>query len=197
MTSFVPATENFKRDLRFIVDDFAERSWVELLALLEFVGCRKMIKSFDVFAMGLSELKHLSDEASHAYLLKKLIAEEWGEGAPSTEFPFSRAGWNYFQGLDQRITAAVKDEASAYAAVSFAIERRVLEIYPLYSSMTRRKRVRETLLAILKDERGHDLLVEKLLPSSILDLLLVEEGEQWEMFEAELAGELRNISDQI
>ena len=46
-----------------------ELEWIDLLSQLEYVGCRKIVKSVGFEAVSLEILRHVSEEASHAYLL--------------------------------------------------------------------------------------------------------------------------------
>src|SRR5437868_9851335 len=82
-----------------------EREWIDLLSQLEYVGCRKIVKSVGFEAVSLDVLRHVSEEASHAYLLKSIAGDRsWRDGR------FAEAGWRYFQGLDQRISALPESE---------------------------------------------------------------------------------------
>src|SRR5437868_2781849 len=98
-----------------------ELEWIDLLSQLEFVGCRKIVKSVAFEAVSLEILRHVSEEASHAFLLKSVVEEgglrdrSWREGR------FAEAGWRYFQGLDQRISALPGSEGLRYPGVSWAI----------------------------------------------------------------------------
>ena len=62
---------------RIAADPALELEWIDLLAQLEYVGCRKIVKSVRSEDVSLDILRHVSEEASHAYLLKS-VAEEGG-----------------------------------------------------------------------------------------------------------------------
>jgi len=136
------------------VDDW-EQEFLNLLSQLEFVGCRKIIKSQPFDQVTAAMLKHLSEEAQHAYLIKEAALkindkeQSWAQGR------FTAAGWEYFQGLDQKISGLSEDRSLAYERVSWAIERRVLQVYPLYVKMTQWPHVKGTLELVLSQEKDH------------------------------------------
>src|SRR5579872_6459407 len=45
----------------------SELEWIDLLSQLEYVGCRKIVKSIGFESVSLEVLRHVSEEASHAY----------------------------------------------------------------------------------------------------------------------------------
>jgi hypothetical protein len=140
------------RDLlkRIAEDPAVELEWVDLLSQLEYVGCRKIVKSIGFEAVSLEILRHVSEEASHAYLLKSVVGERsWREGR------FAEAGWRYFQRLDQQVSALPESERLRYPGVSWAIERRVLVVYPAYLEVTRNDALRRALRRILAQEQQH------------------------------------------
>ncbi|HXX95437.1 MAG TPA: hypothetical protein VEN81_17585, partial [Planctomycetota bacterium] len=82
--------------LRISADPRLELEWIDLLSQLEYVGCRKIVKSVGFGEVSLEVLRHVSEEASHAYLLKA-VAEQLGLGGRSwRDGLFSEAGWGYF-----------------------------------------------------------------------------------------------------
>jgi hypothetical protein len=140
---------------RIVASPDLELEWIDLLSQLEYVGCRKIVKSVGFESVNLEILRHVSEEASHAYLLKAVVEEgglrdrSWREGR------FAEAGWRYFQGLDQRISALPASEGLRYPGVSWAIERRVLVVYPAYLKITRNESLKKALRRILAQEERH------------------------------------------
>ena len=140
---------------RIVASPDLELEWIDLLSQLEYVGCRKIVKSVGFESVNLEILRHVSEEASHAYLLKAVVEEgglrdrSWREGR------FAEAGWRYFQGLDQRISALPGSEGLRYPGVSWAIERRVLVVYPAYLKVTRNESLKKALRRILAQEERH------------------------------------------
>jgi hypothetical protein len=140
---------------RIVASPEIELEWVDLLSQLEYVGCRKIVKSVGFEAVSLEILRHVSEEASHAFLLKSVVEEgglrdrSWREGR------FAEAGWRYFQSLDQRISALPGSDGLRYPGVSWAIERRVLVVYPAYLQRTRNESLKKALRRILAQEERH------------------------------------------
>lgn len=130
---------------RICKDARLERHWINMLSLLEYVGCRKILKSVPFSDVNDEVLRHVFEESLHALTLKRLVkGSNWGE--------FAEIGWEYFQALDEAIS---KRTSPSYHAVSWAIEKRVLELYPLYLKKTRSAPVKRALRMILAQERRH------------------------------------------
>lgn len=132
-----------------------ELEWIDLLSQLEYVGCRKIVKSIGFESVSLEILRHVSEESSHAYLLKAVVEEgglrdrSWKDGR------FAEAGWRYFQELDRRVSSIPGSESLCYPGVSWAIERRVLIVYPAYLKATRNESLKRALRRILAQEERH------------------------------------------
>jgi hypothetical protein len=163
----------------------AELEWVDLLSQMEYVGFRKIAKAVPYDQVSLETLRHISEESSHAFLLKAaaekngLSARSWKEGL------FSEAGWRYFQGLDQGVEAAVSDRALCYPLVAVAVERRVLALYPAYLERTRIPEVKRAVDRILAQERAHARLFDdRALPADAVALACRLEERLWDEFAA-------------
>ena len=163
-----------------------ELEWIDLLSQLEYVGCRKIVKSVGFEAVSLEILRHVSEEASHAFLLKAVVEEgglrdrSWRDGR------FAEAGWRYFQGLDQRISALPGLEGLRYPGVSWAIERRVLVVYPAYLRLTRNESLKKALRRILAQEERHGAQFgEFAFPDGYLAQVAAIEEALWPQFTAE------------
>ena len=163
-----------------------ELEWIDLLSQLEYVGCRKIVKSVGFDSVSLEILRHVSEEASHAYLLKAVVEEgglrdrSWKEGR------FAEAGWRYFQGLDQRISTLPESEGLRYPGVSWAIERRVLMVYPAYLKATRNESLKRALRRILAQEERHGAQFSEVrYPDGYLDRIARIEESLWPSFVAE------------
>ncbi|MBI3854053.1 MAG: ferritin-like domain-containing protein [Planctomycetes bacterium] len=171
-----------------------ELEWIDLLSQLEYVGCRKIVKSVGFEAVSLEILRHVSEEASHAFLLKSVVEEgglrdrSWRDGR------FAAAGWRYFQELDQRVSALPGSEGLRYPAVSWAIERRVLVVYPAYLRLTRNESLRKALRRILAQEERHGAQFGEIrYPDGHLAQVARIEESLWPEFAAE-AGRLTLLS---
>jgi hypothetical protein len=164
-----------------------EREWVDLLSQLEYAGCRKIVKGVEFADVSLEVLRHVSEEASHAFLLKR-AAEESGLPRRSwTEGRFAEIGWTYFQTLDRTISAMPVDPAHRYPGVSWAVERRVLSLYPAYLRITRNEAVRSAVRRILAQERRHAARFgEAPFPPGFLARAAEVEERLWAAFTREL-----------
>jgi hypothetical protein len=162
-----------------------ELEWIDLLSQLEYVGCRKIVKSVGFESVTLEVLRHVSEEASHAFLLKAVVEEgglrdrSWREGR------LAEAGWRYFQALDQRISALPESEGLRYPGVSWAIERRVLVVYPAYLNVTRNDSLKKALRRILAQEERHGAQFREFrFPDGYLDQIARIEESLWPEFVA-------------
>lgn len=166
--------QSFERTLNQICHDARlELHWLNLLSFLEYVGCRKILKSVPYQEVTVDVLQHIFEEAFHAYSLKKFVSMPWEDGL------FTMVGWEYFQRLDEEISRHV---VPSYSAVSWAVEERVLNVYPLYLKETRRADVRIALGSILNQEKRH----AKQFSSFESDLLREIEEVRWKKFQQDL-----------
>ncbi len=165
-------------------DPDLEHNWVEMLSQLEYVGCRKMLRSLAWEDVDLKILKHIQEEAQHAYLLKLALGKKglssWGQN------PLGELGWEYFAGLDESLTQ-LDTEEMPYALTSWAIEQRALAVYPAYLARTTNADIRRAVRTVLAQEEHHakffgdEAWSEKL----IADILSIEK-RHWEAFEMAL-----------
>ena len=178
---------------RTVVDADFEREWVDLFSQLEYVGCRKIVKAVPYDRISLETLRHIAEEASHAFLLKSaaermgLPERSWKDGR------FSEAGWRYFQGLDRGVEASVSDRALCYPLVAAAVERRVLALYPAWLERTKNADIRRALTRILAQEKRHAELFDGTgLPSDALATACALEERLWSDFMAALGSYRRH-----
>ena len=171
---------------RVVASPDVELEWIDLLSQLEYVGCRKIVKSVGFEAVSLEVLRHVSEEASHAFLLTSVVEEgglrdrSWREGR------FAEAGWRYFQGLDQRISALPESDGLRYPGVSWAIERRVLVVYPAYLKITRNDSLKKALRRILAQEERHGAQFGEIAyPDGYLAKVAAIEASLWPEFVAQ------------
>jgi len=157
-----------------------ESEWLDLLSLLEYVGCRKIIKSVSYGQISRDVLRHISDEASHAFLLK-ILAERIGEKCEFSNRRLSVSGWDYFQGVDLSVSSLLPSDS--YRAVSYIIEQRVLDVYPKYLELTTSPEVKRVLHQILSQEKNHGAaFCRGLFPSDkILEMHAIE-NSHWDRF---------------
>jgi hypothetical protein len=171
---------------RMTADRDAELEWVDLLSQLEYVGCRKIVKSHRFDAVSLDVLRHISEEASHALLLKAAAEKN---GLPSRSWKdglLGAAGWRYFQSLDRGVEQQLGSVDLCYALVSVAVERRVLAMYPMYLERTKLDDVRRAVTRILAQEKRHARQFDDLaLPPDAVTAACALEERLWSEFSAE------------
>lgn len=161
-----------------------EAQWLDMLSQMEYVGCRKILKAVSYEAVDLSVLQHAAEEASHAFLLKEAAAR-LGRGGATWKGPLSEIGWKYFKELDERVSALQSD--GHYPAVSWAIERRVMELYPAYLAATRDPGVRTAVSAILAQEKRHGAQFDAVeISAEVKREAAAIEAELWETFHSSL-----------
>lgn len=146
------ADETFVKWLGGIVGTEREGWFLELLAQLEYVGCRKILKGVPFGEVTVEVLQHVSEEAQHAFLLKNQAVRVHGNKT-WTDSMFGAAGWRYFSDLDREIS--LRCQGSEYQWVSWAIEQRVLWVYPQYLELTQNAAVQATIRVILAQEARH------------------------------------------
>ena len=171
---------------RMTADRESELEWVDLLSQLEYVGCRKIVKSVRFDAVSLDVLRHISEEASHALLLKSaaekngLPARSWKDGL------LGAAGWRYFQSLDRGVEQQLGSADLCYALVSVAVEKRVLSLYPMYLERTKLDDVHKAVVRILAQEKRHARQFDDLaLPPDAVSAACALEERLWSEFSAE------------
>ena len=138
-----------------------EADWLELLAQLEYIGCRKILRAVPFDSVTADVLRHAADEASHASILKQAAEQvrsstgdvrerSWGE------LPLATHGWEYFRELDRRVSTLESVQELSYPAVSWAVEQRALWLYPRYLERTENETVRRAVRLILAQEERHN-----------------------------------------
>lgn len=158
--------ERMKAVLRTIcADERTEAKWLNTLSLLEFTGARKISRTVARHHPSLDVLDHLADETRHALAFKEL-AHDVVDGDPGA-YLVEKAAKTYFGRLDVELSAWVEelvgreDSLLNYLVVTTMVERRAMELYPLYRAATERENVREELQAIIKEEQSHRIAIEE------------------------------------
>ena len=160
--------ERTRRLLARVVPDRAlHPRFVNMLARLEYIGVRKILKSRRAERLDLAGLQHILDEAVHALRLKKAAAALGGEtGVDVGTFAAGAtlggdAAETYLQALDRRAEEALLDlpdgeraEAN-YLLTSAAVEVRAQVFYPMYDQVLRAQGAGFSVAAISKDEDRH------------------------------------------
>lgn len=181
--SHILLTAQTKRLLTSILSDrLWETEWIDLLSQLEYVGCRKIIKSVDFRDVGSEVLQHIAEEAQHALLLKRIVDQRRGRRS-WIEGRFQAAGWEYFQTLDHQASAEPSSLAP-YQVTSWIVEQRVLALYPFLEQHTQDATFKRALNSILAQERRHgDQFEVALSDPELRTNLLHLEAQIWHTFE--------------
>jgi bacterioferritin (cytochrome b1) len=154
--------------LRTIVADTRLHArWLNTLSLMENTGARKISASEDTVNVTYIILKHAAEEHRHAFYLKKQL-EKLGDGLCPT---YARAyllapahSKYYLNYLDVEVCRYLKNELklsgselrfAAYLLVTYAIEVRADELYPVYQQALDDAGSKVNVKSIILEEEGH------------------------------------------
>ena len=148
-------------------DNYLHAKWINTLSFMENAGARKISASEDKENVTLIILKHAAEEHRHAFYLKKQISK-LGEGLCQNykdEFLMSpKASKYYLNNLDVQVCKYIKRELglksaelkfAAYLLVTYAIEVRADELYPVYQDILTQTDSKVTVKSIILEEEGH------------------------------------------
>ena len=165
-----------KRLLKKITSDpDCEARWLNTISLLEHIGARKISKTVAQTHPTLSILEHYADETRHAYAFKRLSLQLAEKG--TNAYLCRNEAIDYFQGLDRQTDAWIQehigseDHYANYLLTTSLIERRAMQLYPLYRDTTQHDEVRAELDKIIQEEANHRKAID-----SKLRLVLNEYG---------------------
>lgn len=170
---------------QIVVNPVTEARWLNTLSLLEHTGARKITKTVGEQHPSLSVLSHLADEARHAYAFRQLSELL----APHAGYLCADEAISYFQMLDTTLCEWVTDLTGRddpyqnYLLVTSAIERRAMQIYPVYKRVTKSDSVKNGLEQIINEEalhrKGIDEAARKILASfGVKDLSFSQKLEE-------------------
>lgn len=150
-----------------VADHTLHSKWLNTLSFMENAGARKISASEHKENVTLLILKHAAEEHRHAYYLKKQLAK-LGEGLCVTYGNEELLAPNhtrfYLNTLDVRVCRYLKDhfnlsgselKFAAYLFVTYAIEVRADELYPIYQDILSAAASRVTVKSIILEEEGH------------------------------------------
>lgn len=151
-----------------IQEDNLHARFLNTLSLMENTGARKISASEHKTKVSYLILKHACEEARHAFYLKKQISKVAKiEDFPSYEneyllAPF--ASYTYLHSLDIQVcrylknTLKLQSDALKYAAyllVTYSIEVRADELYPIYQDALDEAKSKVNVKFIIVEEEGH------------------------------------------
>ena len=154
--------------LETIVDDnLLHSKWLNTLSYMENAGAKKISASEHKEEVTLLILKHAAEEHRHAYYLKKQLAkldETVCKTYTNAELLAPNHTKYYLNTLDVQVCRYLKDQFklsgydlkfAAYLFVTYAIEVRADELYPIYQEILSAKESRVTVKSIILEEEGH------------------------------------------
>ncbi|WP_259069718.1 hypothetical protein HDF24_16345 [Mucilaginibacter sp. X4EP1] len=150
-----------------IADNELHSRWLNTLSLMENTGARKISASEDPTTVTYIILKHAAEEHRHAFYLKKQL-EKTGIGlcpTYATEYLLAPGYSKYYLNqLDIDVCRYLKAELNlngkelrfaAYLLVTYAIEVRADELYPVYQDALDDAGSKVNVKSIILEEEGH------------------------------------------
>ena len=131
--------------------------FMNMLSMLEHMGSRKIMISQMNKTLTEDSLKHLAEEARHAYFFKRQaerIAKKSLDGYTEENTMSRVPALMYFGRLDAGISAQVSEE-DAYPWVSLIIELRACWLYGIYNDVLAKSDLKLSLKSLLAEEDMH------------------------------------------
>lgn len=149
-----------------IASDILHAKWLNTLSFLENCGARKIAASEHPTLVKEEILKHAAEEFRHAHYLKRQIQKVTREPIETYALSSLLGGTStlhYLDALDIKTCRYLKKagfsnsalKKAAYLLVTYAIEQRAAELYPLYDGLLREAHSRVTVKSILLEEKEH------------------------------------------
>jgi hypothetical protein len=150
-----------------VKDNVLHSKWLNTLSFMENAGARKISASEHKEDVNLIILKHAAEEHRHAYYLKKQLEKLDGglcKTYKSHELLTPNHTRFYLGALDIAVCRYLKKEFNlsgfdlkfaAYLFVTYAIEVRADELYPVYQEVLTEANSRVTVKSIILEEEGH------------------------------------------
>lgn len=169
MKTFISFAKAFETLLLTIVNCQAIHArWVNTLSYLENCGARKIAACEHPTFVKEEMLKHAAEEFRHAYYLKQQIARigytEIIEDYSLANLLGGTSSLQYLNSLDLRICRYLAQQKTinkqqikkiAYLLVTYAIEIRAGELYPLYDQVLRQCQSSVKVKSIVLEEKEH------------------------------------------
>lgn len=152
---------------RIVQDGSTHAKWLNTLSFMENAGARKISKCEHPVLVSQIQLKHAAEEHRHAYYLKKQIGKidpELCKTYESRELLAPVATRQYLHSLDikacrylQEAFQLTKEDLkyAAYLFVTYAIEVRADELYPVYQEILTKESSKIMVKSIILEEEGH------------------------------------------
>lgn len=152
---------------KIVQNNDTHAKWLNTLSFMENAGARKISKCEHPVKVNQIQLKHAAEEHRHAYYLKKQIGKlnpDICKTYENTELLASIATRQYLHSLDikackylQNSFTLTKEELkyAAYLFVTYAIEVRADELYPVYQEILTKESSKIMVKSIILEEEGH------------------------------------------
>ena len=144
---------NFSQLLSEIVSDLDKHArWLNTLSLMENSGARKISASEHKKEVTLIILKHAAEEHRHAFYLKKQISKLTVDACPTYADQYVFV-CKYLKSILHLSGNELK--FAAYLLVTYAIEVRADELYPIYQEVLDKAGSKVNVKSIILEEEGH------------------------------------------
>ena len=150
-----------------VTDNRLHARWLNTLSLMENTGARKISACEDPLTVTYIILKHAAEEHRHAFYLKKQLEKLDVADCPTYAPEYLVASANskqYLNQLDIEACRYLKSELGlqgkelrfgAYLLVTYAIEVRADELYPIYQDVLTASGSKVNVKSIILEEEGH------------------------------------------
>lgn len=152
---------------RIVNNNDTHAKWLNTLSYMENAGARKISACEHPTEVNLIQLKHAAEEHRHAYYLKKQILKidsNICENYQNEYLLASTSTRQYLHSLDiksckylQQYFSLTKEQLkyAAYLFVTYAIEVRADELYPVYQEVLTKHASKVMVKSIILEEEGH------------------------------------------
>lgn len=147
------------------VDPVRHGRFANTLSMLEHIGSVKIARTQTGRTVTGQVLQHLSEEARHADLLKRLagkISDDAGDDYRDDRLIAGAAARGYFARLDARVRRFVQEELpegirkpAAYGLVTWLVECRAMWLYPAWQRALGKRKLPFSVRSIIGEETRH------------------------------------------
>lgn len=151
-----------------VKNDHLHAKWLNTLSMMENTGARKISASENKTHVTLMILKHAAEEARHAYYMKKQISKLGLSGKYIDYNPANLlsplASLQYLNRMDVDLCRYLKHDLKfedhdlvfgAYLLVTYGIELRAGELYPIYQQALDAVHSRVNVKSVIAEEETH------------------------------------------
>ncbi|HEY8518712.1 MAG TPA: hypothetical protein VIN61_01425 [Gammaproteobacteria bacterium] len=145
---------------RIVADPPRHARLINTLSLLEHIGSHKIMVTQHAPGIDQATLRHLAEEAHHAYFMKRQAEKTAGRPMEYVDDDLlaPAAARMYFQRLESAMVRRLVPQGSAravYLYMSMIVEFRALWFYRLYEQTLKRANHGLSLKRVLGEERAH------------------------------------------